>query len=498
MVNDCMNKRSLLIFALLTLLVILKGSYAQSSQLKDLSRERAVVWHGKIWISGIESSSQGLTPVIYSLDASSNKTLKKEIELSSDNVAGEIWLAAEENTLWIVSSNSMIAYDGKNIKPYFHSNFLHNLMRPVIHNNKLLIFHYENDRMNYGYFSKNRSVKTGFFPLPRKYRFDTANLHFQAISSKGKLYLFFDNGKQVFYRIGLPESSKDDFYSEWNSIMPIKGVWFSTLTNEGPEIFYIRDGHLNGCTIDNNGCRNTFKSTELYFDYSAVYGIYNIGRKDEFVLIRPNPINMIKVSTFQNNREVKSTYIQTFSFIGKNALILLIMAFLFIIVEAILKAKGSYILQYITITIYSVKYTIPGENIISIFRNKPIVCKYGELRFIPQRNTIIFRPKIPDKIGNIEVKQKFGLIIFREKQDGTELNFKVKASVSVLLLTICFLMYFIELTKGDISNRSMVLAIIMVLTVAIQFMQRLKAESQKYINSLCESIASGELVSNKK
>ncbi len=288
------------------------------SWMKAAEPQRGVCWNNSIWY--VERSLSAKPPV------HSRTTLKK---LNLDNVEGpEIvspmsignpWLLAGTDRLWIISSSAIAFYRNGMITVISEEKTLGDISRPFLFEGHPAVIEERPTSITLMVFIEDTWQKKISFPLKFPENRSRIHRYLQVMSSDGRLHLFLQFRKTLYYREGIPPGEIDD-RSVWQPVSEVGGNWLAVLIDGEPAVFLPRVGDVPSEVV---GLKLVGKTWRPFFTYDAgmtmEMGVYPLGQSGRFAMLLqslPGSLRLVEVNGTRVIKEIRhgSVFPFTWSF----------------------------------------------------------------------------------------------------------------------------------------------------------------------------------------
>ncbi len=268
---------------------------------------RGTFWNNSVWY--VERSISAKPPA-------HGWTILKKLNLDSEEgpetvgplSIGNPWLLAGTDRLWIISSSAIAFYRNGKISIISEEKTLGDISRPFLHEGHPAVIEERPTSLTLMVFIEDTWQKKISFPL--KFPKNRGRIHhyLQVLSSDGRLHLFLQFGKTLYYREGLPPGEIDD-RSVWQPVAEVECDWVAVLIEGEPVVFY--HGTRNG-PWKIIGLRLKGKTWRPFFTYDGVMmiemGVYSLGQPNRFVMLLqsfPGSVRLVEVDGTRVIKEIR-------------------------------------------------------------------------------------------------------------------------------------------------------------------------------------------------
>jgi len=281
--------------------------FFNESLFRSADVRRGTFWNGRVWYV---ERSESFKP------ASESSTALVSFALGGDEQPQraaflppeDAWLLPGDGRLWIISSSAVRFYDGNQISTVTPQETLGDISRPFIYDGHPAVIEERPPGQALRVFIDGQWQKRASFRLSADEAGAPVLKHLQAVTSPGKLSVFFRFGDTLYYRDTLPIQEEDDWQS-WEPVSKVEGSWAAVSLAGEPAVFRCTAEDMNAMIV---GLKKSDNTWEPFFTHSTGFvtwmGVYPLGGPGEFVLVRetfPGSIRAIEVKEGEVVREMK-------------------------------------------------------------------------------------------------------------------------------------------------------------------------------------------------
>ena len=132
-------------------------------------------------------------------------------------------------------------------------------------------------------------------------------------------------------------------------------------------------------------------------------------------------------------------------------------------------------------------FSHPGQSFRadSLFSDNYYGEDFPELRAFPEEKIFVFKPNLSAKRSMFSNKQKYGNVKVSESGKELELHFRIKLSLTVLIIPalLLFLLYIVGMDAAD--GKSFLTTIALPVVIVIFLIRSTRDHSHEFINDLC-------------
>lgn len=268
---------------------------------------RGTFWNGRVWCVE-RSESPKRTPESSTALASFALGAQEEPEKAAFLPPEDAWLLPGDDRLWIISSGAVRSYDEGQISTVTPRETLGDISRPFMYDGHPAVIEERPPGQALRVFIDGEWQRRASFRLSTDEAGAPVLRHLQAVTSPGKLSLFFRFGDTLYYRETLPIQEEDDWQS-WEPVSKVEDNWVAVSLAGEPAVFRCTAEDMNAMIV---GLKRAGNMWEPFFTHSTGFvarmGVYPLGGPGEFVLVRetfPGSIRAIEVKDGEVVREMK-------------------------------------------------------------------------------------------------------------------------------------------------------------------------------------------------